>query len=1408
MKFARAFFPGVDDVFQDRYRIVAELGSGGMGTVYKAVQLATGQQVAIKVLRLAGARDAKTVEKRVLRLEREMRLCAQLHHPNIVGLIDFGRADDGSVYSVFEFVPGKNLEEVLVEEGTLAPVEARHLMLQVLDALACAHGQGVIHRDLKPSNIMVISTGARRNALVLDFGIGVVTDGAPGLDHSRLTATNEVLGTIAYASPEQLFSKPTSPASDLYSWGLVFIECLTGIPVVHGASMMDALFKHMAASEVALPPALLSHSLGRLIRSVVAKNVEDRPASAREVMKRLEDCQVGDLRRQELVLSPPPSKPSERLSSAPPPAPAPKTNPTTEPISRTKSIEPAPGKASEPPSQSLSLGDDPLAGERRQVTAVCATLSVAAGEDGSVDIEEVDQLLHTGQETCARIAARFRGHPTGAMGNQTIFWFGFPAADEDDARRAARAALEMIADTERDAAQLAAQHKAHLQIRIGIHTGIVVSRAAGAPATHRLGASFGTTSNVAAQLSATAAPGEVTVSDATQRLLRNFYAFSSLGSRPVAAYVQGGAGATVETHRLEWPISTIHSMATERPEAPLIGRETELEVLLQRWEEARRGRGQVVFMTGEVGIGKSRLVRELASRIRSQPHRWLECRSGPEDQNSALHPIVEMLERTLELGDDEPPAGKLAKLQTLLRSLDFTLDDNVPLFSKLLGINLSGGHSKKHGQTKHEVAPPLLKEQLLNALLSLFFELSEREAVVLVAEDLHWTDPTTLELFTKIVQEVGSARMLVIFSARPAFVPPWKLSEVLQMQLARFGREEISQMVAGLSEGGEPPPSGILDQIEDRTDGVPLFVEELTRMMAESGLLSEPPGGRPSLRSGWTVSVPGTLRDLLTARLDRLGRARGTAQIAAALGREFSFEVLGAVSPLSARQLQEDLDALVAADLVHRKRRAKGQSYAFRHALIRDTAYESMLKRARQKVHAEIVTVLRERFSDTPAARPEMLALHLAEAGREAEAVENILKAAEASVQRSANPEAIGHAQQAQAWLEAIEPGRERAALELHVQNVLITALFALKGPGATEVEAEINRAQALVAQVGDGPQTIQTLIKIATYYQMRARLAEAITAAEHCRVLAERAGDTGAQILALSLLAQGYLYTGRHEEGRSAALRALALFDPDEHTSYSISTQGIDGRVSCYGALSLALWFLGQPDQGLAAAQRGLALMEKLDHAHSIALALVYLASVHRYRREPGELGAVCGRLHEISQRHGLHLGAWAGIFFGTLTGDVEVPKQILAGFSAYGHLFGMPYNSSTIAETDAAAGRYVEALARIDECILTSERTGEIHYLPELFRLKGTFLLKEGAAGAEDAALVCFRRALELSRAHKSRICELRALTALASLLDKSGGAEEIREPLTALCSELVEGQSLLDMQEARAALAALPA
>jgi TOMM system kinase/cyclase fusion protein len=1380
--------------------VVSDLGAGGFGVVYRAEQLTTGQQVAIKVVRLVGTQDARALERRIARLEREMRLCAQLHHPNIVGVIDSGRSGDGGIYSVFEFVPGRNLEQVLEAEGPLDPLEIRHLMTEVLDALTCAHGQGVIHRDLKPSNIMVTSTGARRNALVLDFGIGALTDSAQGVDYSKITATNEVLGTIAYASPEQLLSKPTTAASDLYSWGLVFLECLTGEPAVKGTSLMDILLKQISEGPVTIPPALEQHSLGKLLAAVTAKNPDRRPSSTTEVLQMLEACDFSDLRRSPRISRPDAAEPAPapraetlRVEYAPRWDDAPRRDDvprsTREPVG--VSISPvSPLDPSTPHGARAST----LEGERRQVTMLCVTLTVAAPGGGEPDIEEVDDLVHLGQDICTLIATRYRGHIVSGMGDQTLFRFGYPVAEEDDARRAGAAALAMAADIKQAAEESAKSGKAHLVAGIGIHTGLVVSRGQTAPSTQRVTPGVGATSKLAMWLSAAAAPGTVLISGDARRLLRNHFSFG-----PAATH-ELGKGGSITVFPLKSPVPIPSVGGADLGQGPLVGREGELEPLLLRWREARRGRGQTVLVTGELGIGKSRLLAELAVRIGEEPHRWLECRCVPEDQNSALHPFIALLDRMIDFGEERGPTSKRERLRSMLTKLDFDLAEVMPLFVNLLGLPSENGA----GHTRHDVAPQRLKERTLNTLVALFFELSEREPVVLAVEDLQWADPTTLELLSMIVREVSSARMLAVFSARPDFQPPWTPAGVLQIQLGRLERPQILEMVSTLA-GGVTPPRGVVDQIADRTDGIPLFVEELTRMMGASGLLRERKGDHRGTARPVTAEIPTTLRDLLMARLDRLGRAKGTAQIASVIGREFGLDLLSEVSPLDPTSLREDLDSLVAADLVQRKRRLKSQSYLFKHALIRETAYESMLRRVRQKAHADIARVLEDRFSDMVASRPDLLAHHLAASEQQARAIVYIVEAASGAFQQSAYAEAVGFAEQGLGWLAAVEPGPKHTELELQILDVRMPALMAMKGPGAPEVEAGNARAHALIEGIEDSPFTLPTLGRLTLFYQMRARFQESIATGRRCLALAERVGDAPARIVALSYLAQNLMATAVLHESREAAEQVLSLYDPEEHQDYCLRVLGLDGRVCSHGTLSLVLWMQGYPEEGLTHAKDALARAEEIHHANSIAWTRLYLLAIHHYRRDHGEVRATSARLHEVSERHGLYLGAFAAIMFGWLSHEVAVPEQILGGLRGYGQLFSLPYWTSTAAESDAAGGRPDAAIARLDACIEQAETTGEVYYLPELLRLKGMFILqRDGSAVAPAEA--CLRRATTLARASGSKTWELRAAVALGGILRSAGRSEEARDMLEPICREFPDGHDLADLVEARTLLDAL--
>ncbi|MFS8067982.1 MAG: AAA family ATPase, partial [Byssovorax sp.] len=734
------------------------------------------------------------------------------------------------------------------------------------------------------------------------------------------------------------------------------------------------------------PASLRGHPVGAILRQATIKDVARRDVTADSLLHDLEACDVEGLRR-EMAAEP------GALSLD-----GPGTAQRTMRFSRTPQSTP-PTDGERTPASPGDLDDvaslRQLEGERRPLTVVCCALTATGPGLEAVDVEEVDEALGEEQEICAEIARRHRGSIAGALGERVFLYFGHPAAQEDDARRAARAALEIVAEARARSAALTSARGVALEARIGIHTGLVIAREG-----HSSAQALGTTTQIAAQLSALAAPGSIVASGETRRLLRGHFLFEAEGTHRLP-----GVARPVEVYRLQDELAAPSSprSSADADTARLVGRIHELELLLQRWSQTQQGAGQCVLLTGGQGIGKSRLAHELGRRLRCEPHVCLECRCAEEIRYSALRPVIEMIERHLELGS-ETADEKLARIEALLRRHGCNLDEAVPLIAGLLSVPFTQRYAAPDG------SPQRQKERKLNLLLSLLCEMAEQQPVLLVAEDLQWADPVTLEWLGALVDEVASTRIMALFTARPELSPPWQTSGMLQIQLGRLDRVDTEQMIGDLA-GGRTLPGPVLEQIAARADGVPLFIEELTRMVIESTAPAGPDGCSTPAPHLSELAIPTTLRGLLTARLDRLGRARETAQIAAALGREFSFEVLEVVSSLDEDALRADLEKLLAADLVHRRRRVNAPTYVFKHGLIRDAAYESLPRRARLRVHASIARTLEERFPEVVRTRPGLLAHHHAAAEQKRPAIVYAERAAGAlgPAHRDGRPRERGH---------------------------------------------------------------------------------------------------------------------------------------------------------------------------------------------------------------------------------------------------------------------------------------------------------------------------------------------------------------------------------------------------------------
>jgi len=740
------------------------------------------------------------------------------------------------------------------------------------------------------------------------------------------------------------------------------------------------------------------------------------------------------------------------------------------------------------------------AGERRQLTVQFIDLVGSTTLSQQLDPEELREVIQAYRETCAAIIGRFDGHLAKYLGDGLLVYFGYPQAHEDDAPRAVRAGLGIVAALPQLNARLQSVLERHsgapLQVRIGIHTGLVVAGEMGVGDQPEPLGIVGETPNIAARLQEKTEPNSVIISPTTHRLVAGLFECEELGPQALK-----GLSAPLVVYRVvrESEAQSRFEAAVQKGLTPLVGRAEELALLQRRWERAEAGDGQVVLLSGEPGIGKSRLVQELKEQLAPAGVTRMELRCSPYHQHSALYPIIEHLQRLLQFAREDAPAAKLEKLQRTLSSYRFPQADTVPLLAALLSLPHPEGYSPL------TLSPQKQKEKTQAALVAWLVEEAEQQPVYTAWEDLHWADPSTLEVLTLVVDQAPTARLYVLLTFRPEFTVPWRpRAHFTQLTLSRLGRPQVVTMVEGVTSGKALPPE-VVEQIVAKTDGVPLFVEELTKTVVESGLLTavndhyELNGPLPPL------AIPSSLHASLLARLDRLSAVREIAQLGATIGREFSYELLQTVSRLDDETLQQGLKRLVEAELVYQHGLPPQAHYLFKHALIQDAAYQSLLKSTRQQYHRQIAQVLAERFSETVETQPELLAHHYTEAGLITQAIPYWQQAGQQAAERSANVEAIEHLTKGLALLETLPPSPERTRRELRLQIVLGAPLIATKGYAGPEVGQAYTRARELCRQIGDTAQLFSVLRGLSLHYMVCAEHKAAHELAGQLLALAEQ---------------------------------------------------------------------------------------------------------------------------------------------------------------------------------------------------------------------------------------------------------------------------------------------------------------
>lgn len=866
--------------------------------------------------------------------------------------------------------------------------------------------------------------------------------------------------------------------------------------------------------------------------------------------------------------------------------------------------------------------------ERRQLTVMFADLVGSTALSTRLDPEDLREIIGAYHRCCAQQIEKFGGFVARYMGDGVLAYFGYPRADEDDAERAVGAGLALVAAvTGLDAGQ-----GVRLRARIGIATGLVIVGDLIGDGPSQQCEVVGETANLASRLQALAEPDTVVIDGSTRRLIGGLFEYFALGSVSIKGFrdpvpVWRVIGASAVDSRFE---------ALRVARTPLLGRDEEIELIMRRWQQAKRGDGSVVLISGEPGIGKSRLAETAVERLSDDPHIRLRRFCSPHHQDSALFPTISQLERAAGFRRDDTDQQRLDKLEALLTEANADLSEAVPLIADLLSVPTGDSYPPL------SLTPQKRKEKTLQVLLAQLEGLATRRPVLMVFEDVHWIDPTSLDLLDLVVDRVATLRVLLIITFRPELAPPWTgRSHVTSMSLSRLSRPQRAEMIMQVT-GGKALPQEIAEQIIDRTDGVPLFIEELTKAVIDSGILADA-GDRFDAREPVPrLAIPTSLHASLLARLDRLAPVRELAQIGAALGRSFSHELISAVAAMPQQQVDGALTQLVRAELVFQRGIPPDAEYTFKHALVQDAAYSTMLRGRRQHIHARVATTLESQFPEIAAAQPQLMAYHCAEAAFNDKAVGYRLKAGQQAVARSAMTEAVAQLQRGLELLANMPEESRPVQHELDLQIALGRALMAARGYSAPAVADTLDRARAL-AERFDRPDRLAPLLYFQWgFHSVRAEHKLAVSLAEQMEKLGDTRNDRATLLLGRYIHGASCYYRGEFVTARGLLELCDGLRDPAARATCAAIAVA-DPHAASQAHLAVTLALLGHIDQGRARVDEALMEARSLDHPFTVAFVLSKVCAVEAAAGLPLDALRHAEELLSLSNEHGFPL--WLGL-------------------------------------------------------------------------------------------------------------------------------------------------------------------
>ena len=1031
--------------------------------------------------------------------------------------------------------------------------------------------------------------------------------------------------------------------------------------------------------------------------------------------------------------------------------------------------------------------------ELRQITAVFCDIVGSTELSTRLDPEEYGALVRAYREQVDDVLTRYGGKVDKYLGDGVLIDFGWPQAHDDDAERAVLAALAIAEELSDPGA------KYPLAVRIGIHTGPVLVGDMGS-ASHPETTALGETMNRAARLQAVAPPGGVVISASTLRIVRGVFIVEEMGPQKLAGISE--AVDAFQVLRRSGVSSRLDAAGDSL--SPFVSREDDLAVVLESWARAQDGKGQTVLLRGEPGIGKSRLVYEMRERLRDSPHSWLEAQASSYTQHSAFHPAIRLMERALEIRAGDTNEVKHDKLVGGLELAGMREPDAVPLLADLLSITTDGSE-------RLVMSPELSRRRTIEVLADWVLKTAELQPVVLLAEDLHWCDPSTLDMFERLMVQGASAPLMLVGTTRPELDASWlDHPDLIRLELTPLSEADTRDLVRSLSTGPALPDS-VLERVIAETDGIPLFAEEMGRMVLESGLMTEREGALELNAPLEELDIPTTLQGSLMARLDRLSAAKRVAQLAAAIGREFDYRLLEEVSGLDADMLTHGLRRLVEDELIYQDGQPPEATYTFKHALIQDAAYRSLVKRSRRPLHRRIAEVLAR--DGGAGASSEVLARHWEAAEEPSVAIVHYRRAATFAADHSAHAEAIEHLRRAIGLVEGLPADSASQELEVDLQLALGSSVMAIRGYADPEIQVAYDRARSLSAELGQETQLGYTLIGLAIYYLNAGQLERCIELSDRALEFARHDDDDALALLGHVQLGIARFWQGRFEEARAHGESACTIYSRDKH-DWLASRYGTDQGVAAYCVTGVALSHLGFLEQALQKANGGTELARELERPFDLAYALSWQSLIHWTRGEFSEQGAAAAEVVEICDAQGFTDFAGMGRMLRAAAsaaggGDPQAAlEEGLGGVSlaaSTGRRGGLPAFVVALATIQRAAGKLDDALGTIEGGLAIAEETDQPYWSADLLRIKAEMLL-ERETGHEDEAGAALRDAIALARDQGNRLHELAAATSLARLAALQGQPapaelERAYEPFT-------EGHDTRPLRSAAEALGGVPA